>query len=437
MHHLLFILLILIPSFATGNNIIKDSEIEEAINLVVRPIIKATNLQKLEIHIVNDGSLNAFTIGNNEIYINSGLINQFQNMDIIRGVIAHEIGHILGKHIIRQSENIDNSNKFLFSSIAIGLAGALVSGNVAVINPAIFGGIHVAERSILSHSRTFESSADQTSLRLLEQSGYTCKGMIEFFEYMNRYHSNSFVNKYDQTHPLSQERLTSIRNFYNKSKFQHKRNEPELEYKWDRAIAKLKAFTIEPQKILSLITKSSSNEITHYIKAINYFRNSDINNSIKYVDKLISLKPQDPFYHELKGQILFEFGKKEALDSYRTATKFRPDDLLIRLSQVIVGISIYADDIEKMQEFYKDLKFISNKEPDNITALYYLSVFYEKTGHKSESLLASAIIAYKTGNFDRAKSYAKEAIKGLIIKSPDWHKANDIILLLEKFSKKS
>jgi len=432
MYHLIFIFLILISSVAQGNDIIKDSEIEEAINLVALPIVKSAKLQKLEIHLLNDNSLNAFTIGNNTIYINSGLINQFPNIDVLRGVIAHEVGHILGKHIIRQSENIDNSNKFLFSSIAIGLAGALISGNASVMNPAIFGGMHVAERSILSHSRTFESSADQVALRLLEQSGYTSKGMIEFFEYMNRYHSKSFVNKYDQTHPLSNERLTSIRNSYNKSKFQHKKNEPELEYKWTRATVKLKAFTMEPQKILDLITQSCSEEITYYIKAINYFRNSDVNNAIKYIDKLISLKPHDPFYHELKGQILFEYGKKEAFDSYLTSSQLRPNDLLISLGKVIVGMNIYSNDIGKMQEFYKDLKFISNKEPDNITALYYLSVLYEKTGRKSESLLSSAIIAYKSGNFDRTKRFAKEAIKGLKKGSPDWNKANDIIILLEK-----
>jgi predicted Zn-dependent protease len=255
---------------------------------------------------------------------------------------------------------------------------------------------------------------------------------MEFFEYMNRYHSNPMANKYDQTHPLSQERLTAIRNFYNKSKFQHTKHDDELEYRWNRAVAKLKAFTVEPSKILDLITRSSSEEITFYIKAINYFRNSDINTAIKYVDKLIILKPQDPFYHELKGQILFEYGKKEALDSYQVATRLRSDDLLIRLGKAIVGISVYSDDVSKMREFYKDLKFVYDKEPNNITVLYYLTVFYEKADRKAESLLYSAILAYKTGNFDRAKGLAKEAIKGLKKGSPEWHRASDIIILLQK-----
>jgi len=427
MHRLIFILFILISTSCYAINIIKDSEIEEVINLVAQPIAKKANLPKLKINLINDNTLNAFTTYDNEIYINIGLINQFPNIDVIRGVIAHEVGHILGRHIIRQSENIDNSSKFLFSSVAIGLASAL-AGHGELISPLILGGSHIAQRSILSHSRTFESSADQTALRLLEQTGHSSRGMIEFFEYMNRYHLNSHVNKYDQTHPLSRERLSTIRNFYEKSKFQHAKNEPELEYKWNRATAKLRAFTVSPEKILSQIP-TYSDEVMFYIKAISYFRNSDMNNAVKYIDKLILLKPQNPFYHELKGQILFEYGKKEALDSYRIASRLRPGDLLIKLSKAIVGINIYPNDVGKMQEFYNDLKLITNKEPDNITSFYYLAVFCEKAGRKPESLLYSALIAAKTGEIDRAKAFAKEAIKGLKISSTEWYKANDIVLM--------
>jgi predicted Zn-dependent protease len=432
MHKLLSILLIFFYSHAfAADSIIKDSEIQEAINLVAKPILQAAKLDKIEIHLVNDNDLNAFTTGNNELYINIGLINQFQNIDVVRGVIAHEIGHILGKHIIRQSENIDNSNRVIMSSVALGLAAALASGNGGIIHSAILGGSHVAERSVLKHSRTFESSADQNALKLLEQSGYTCKGMIEFFEYMNRYNFYSQINRYDQTHPLSQERLTYIRNFYNNSKFKYAKHDEALEYKWNRAVAKLKAFTIEPKKIVSLLGGSQSEEVKSYIKAINYFRNGEINRAIKYIDQLIALRPHDPFYHELKGQILFEYGSKEALASYQIASTLRPNDLLIKLSKAIVGINIYSGDNMKIREFYQDLKFVYEKEPNNLTAIYYLTVFYEKVGLKYESLLYSAVLAYKTGQFDRAKRFAKQSIKGLQKGSQQWHKANDIIILLD------
>lgn len=422
----LFLILIFISTFAKAN-IIRDSELEESINLIATPVIKAANLTNVKIYIINNSDLNAFTAGGNEIYINSGLINQFADIDVIRGVIAHEIGHILGKHIIRQLENIDIYNKVALSSVAIGLASA-ATGNSSLASAIAFGGMHFSERSILSHSRAFESSADQTALKLLQQSGNSSIGMIKFFEYMKVQHSSRFVNPYDQTHPLSQERLVVLRDFYQKSNFKNSQNSKELEYKFARSTAKLIAFTTTtPKKLLTQATAYPP-EILNYIKAICYFRMSDLNNSMQYINKLLVLHPNDPFYHELKGQILFEFGKKEALDSYIIASNLKPNDLLIKLGKAIVGITVYSDQPAKMHQFYQDLKLVSAKEPDNIFALYYLSIYYEKVGRSAESLLSSAIIAYKTGDLDRAKGLARVAIKKLKQGTPDWYKAQDIIL---------
>lgn len=425
-HFIALILLILFASEIHGN-IIRDSEIEEAISLVAEPIIKAAHLKNVKIYLINDNSLNAFTAGAEAIYIYSGMINQFPDIDVIRGVIAHEMGHVLGKHIVRQQENIDIYGKAALSTLAIGLASA-VAGNSSLATAIALGGVHFAERSILSYSRTFESSADQTALRLLEQSGYSARGMVKFFEYSSATHRGALINPYDQTHPLSQERLTSLKYSYQNSKFKNAKNPLELEYKFARSAAKLLAFTVDPKQLLGSINPALPLEIANYIKAICYFRTGDLAKSIQHINTLITAKPNDAFYHELAGQILFEFGKKESLNSYNTALALRPDDILIKFSRAIVGITIYEDAPAKMKEFYKDLKLVIDREPDNLLALYYLAIYYEKMGKKPDSLLASAILAYKTNDIARAKGLAKAAIKGLEPNTPSWFKANDIIL---------
>ncbi|WPY00454.1 YfgC superfamily TPR repeat-containing Zn protease [Candidatus Trichorickettsia mobilis] len=423
---LLFLLSIIVPITTIGNNIIRDSEIEETIRAIADPIIRAAKLE-VKIYLVNSNELNAFTAGGNQIYIYSGLISKFPEIDVIRGVIAHEIGHIVGRHVVRQAENIDIYNKVALSSIAVGLASSL-SGNVELASAMVLGGIHFSERSLLSYSRGFESAADQTALRLLESSGNSCKGMISFFEYMEQQHHGTFVNPYDQTHPSSRERLVLLRNFYQKSKFKNSSNAADLEYKFARSAAKLLAFTIDPKKLSDNQLQEYNSEIRHYIKAIIYFRMSDFNNSILHIDQLLALKPNDPFYNELKGQILFEFGKKEALTFYTIAAKLRPNDLLIKLGQAIVGITIYEHQAEKMQTFYQSLQRIAEKENDNPVVLYYLAVYYEQTGRQAESLLSLAMLAYKTGNVLEAQRLARAAIKGFKLHSPNWYKANDIIV---------
>lgn len=429
---LLFINCILFCLYTSAAaNIIKDSEIDETIDLIARPLFQAARLSNTKVYIIKDDSLNAFTDGS-DIYINSSMINQFNDIDVIRGVIAHEIGHITGKHVTRKDENIANYSKTALSTMALGLAVAMSSGNADLLAPISLGGAHFAERSYLSYSRTFESSADQTALKLLEQNKYSSCGMIEFFEYMNRQHNNNLINPYDQTHPTSRERLTILKNFYQRSKFSNAANSLQLKYRFARAQAKLLAFTVtDTNRLLKSIDPKLDIEISDYIKAICYFRLGDLDKSLHYINALIKLLPYDPYYHELKGQILFEFGKEEALSSYITALNIRPHDLLIKFSKAIVGITIYINQPNKMDEYYQDLSAIIKDEPDNLTARYYLSIYYERHGKKAEGLLQSAIIALKSGNIKRAKSMARAAIKNLKVNTPNWYKANDIILTEE------
>lgn len=425
-----FFILIVFSAYTAFGNIIRDSEIEETLFNIAKPIAASANIKDLKIYLIQDDSLNAFTDGGDRIYLFSGMLTQFNNIDVIRGVIAHEIGHILGKHVVRRQENIETYNKIALSSAAIGLVAAVASNaSMDAATAIIMGSDHFANRSIMSYSRAYESSADQAAIRLLEKNGYSVQGMMDFFAYISKQSSGIFINQYDQTHPLSQDRMTTVTNHYQKSKFKTSNRSADLEYRFERSVAKLLAFTTkDPKKLLHDSSSSFSEEITDYIRAICFFRIGDLNNAIKMIDKLITKKPLDAFFHELKGQILFEFGKKESLDSYNTAVKLKPNDLLIKLSRAIVGITVYFNDTNELKKFYTDLQFVQDLEPDNMVALYYISLYYDRVHEKPKSLLYSAIMALKTGNFDRAKILARQALPGLKKESPDWYKANDIII---------
>lgn len=426
---IIFFLFVLFSFSSKGTNIIRDSEIEETVKIIAQPLFEASGQREIKIYLIQDDDLNAFTPGGAEIYINSGMITRFSDIDVLRGVIAHEIGHILGKHSLRMQENIDTYSKAALSTIAIGLAGTALSKSSGSALPAIMlGGLHFSQRSILSHSRAFESSADQAAIKLLEKAKYSSLGMIKFFEYMARQHNTMLINPYDQTHPLSNDRLITLKSSLIKSKYKDAKNSADLEYKFSRSAAKLTAFTADPKKLLKSIQPNLNEEIINYIKAICYFRMGDLNKSKEYIDKLISLRPNDAFYHELKGQILFEFGNEKSLESYTKALKLKPNDLLIKLSRAIVGITIFSSQPNKIQQFYQDLKLVSEKEPQNILPLYYMAIYYEKLGLINESRLNTALIAYKNGELELAKKLAKIAIKGLKQGTPDWYKANDIIL---------
>ena len=176
-------------------NIIRDSEIEETINLVIAPLKTVSGIQDLKIFVINDETPNAFTLGGTIVFIHSGLITKFPDPDVLRGVVAHELAHILGQHISRRQETIDNYTLVAMGTAAIGLATAIGTGSPGVA--IMLAGNHVAERSVQAYSRTFESSADQMALKLLEKSHHSSIGMIKFFEQAQVNSKSNLINPYE------------------------------------------------------------------------------------------------------------------------------------------------------------------------------------------------------------------------------------------------
>ena len=406
-------------------NIIRDSEIEETVNLVIAPLKEASGIKDLKVFFINDEAPNAFTVGGSLIFVHSGLITRFPDPDVLRGVVAHELGHILGQHISRRQEVIDNYTLVAIGSAAIGLATAIGSGSPGIA--IMLAGNHVAERSIQAYSRAFESSADQMALKLLEKARHSSIGMIKFFEQTKIDSKSDLVNPYDQTHPLSHDRLLVLKSYNTKSKFSASQNTDELIYKFHRISVKLAAYTTELGKLPACDHKENMDEFAHYMRAIRCFRIGRFDDALNHVNRLLMQHPNDPYYHELKAQILFDAGKSTALAEYNIACEIKKNDPLILLGRAIVGINIYGNEPLKLTEFYKDLLFVIEKEPDNLLALYYMAMYYEKKGLKAKSYLNSAIIAHKTGNRKDARNLATEALKELEEKSPDWYKASDII----------
>ncbi len=74
--------------------------------------------------------------------------------------------------------------------------------------------------------------------------------------------------------------------------------------------------------------------------------------------------------------------------------------------------------------------FIEN-DPDNLLALHYLAIYYEKKGLIGKSHLNTALIALKSGRTTDARTMAGIAIRELPKNSPDWYKAGDILAATE------
>src|SRR5688500_6760360 len=111
----------------SGPSILRDAETEALLQDLVNPLVEAAGMPKgsVEVVLVHDPSINAFVAGGQRIYVHSGLINAAGTANEVQGVLAHELGHITGGHVISGPQAASNAMKIQVLSMLAGIAAAL------------------------------------------------------------------------------------------------------------------------------------------------------------------------------------------------------------------------------------------------------------------------------------------------------------------------
>ena len=236
---------------AAAQGIIRDAEIEETLRDFSTPIWQAAGLEPSSINviIVSDPEMNAFVSGGQNIFIHTGLILATDTPNQLKGVIAHETGHISGGHLARSGEAMSNAMVPAFVSIGLGVL-ALAAGAPDAGAALISGSTQFAMGAYMRHSQVQESSADQAGFTFLDQSGQSGEGFLEFFEKFRYQEVMSDARRYGyfRTHPLSSDRIAALRNRVAASKYPHSVDSPEDIKRFQMMKAKLYGFLETPSR---------------------------------------------------------------------------------------------------------------------------------------------------------------------------------------------
>ena len=144
------------------------------------------------------------------------------------------------------------------------------------------------------------------------------------------------------------------------------------------------------------------------------------------MDGLIKQQPKNPYFWELKGQILLEGGSPEdAVEPLSKAVALAPKEGLIRVmyGQALVG----ADDPKLLDKAVKELTRGLGDDPDQPVGYSQLAIAYAKLGNVPMADLATAQGAFAMGDVKGAKQYAMRAQAKLKTGSPAWLRADDIV----------
>ena len=417
---------------AAAQSILRDAETEALLQDLADPLAEAAGLGKgsVEIVLVGDQSLNAFVAGGQAVYIHSGLIEAADTAEEVQGVIAHEIGHITGGHVINSSGASEATGISILSMVLAAAAAAAGAGEAAM--GVMMAGQRAALGKYLAFSRMQESSADAAGAEYLSKAGLSGRGSLEFFKKLQnmefRYGRNpSDEDAFVSTHPLSGERITRLTEVYKADPAWTRPPDAALQSRFELAKAKLAGYIDEPRKTLRTYPETDTSLPARYARAYAFHKDALVEKSLAETRALIAAQPDNPYFLELAGQVLLESGRPaDAIEPLRRATALTGNQPLIAAT---FGHALIAtEDPAHYEEARTVLKAAVARDRFNPFAWYQLGVIYAAEGDMPRARLASAEQQAMTGRFGDALRSAQAALAGLDRGTPDWIRAQDIEL---------
>ncbi|CAN5157926.1 M48 family metalloprotease [soil metagenome] len=412
-------------------SVLRDAEAELLFREMSAPLIRAAEMdpKNVEVVLLNSPTVNAFVDRGQRVYIYSGLMLEADNVNELQGVIAHELGHVAGGHGIRLDQGSREATGITLATLILGaLAVAAGAGDAGL--GIMMAGQRAALGRLLAFSRTQESSADQAGAKYLSAAGVTGKGLVRFFGKLQKEEFRLAIyatESYDRTHPLSTERVSALADVLSRDAAWDKPVDPQLNQRFERVKAKLIGY-VNPKQAVIKYPESDQSVPAHYARAYAYHVGGYPQKALGEADALLAKNPDDPFFLELKGQVLLESGRPaDAIAPLREATERSGNTPLIA---AMLGHALIATEKrENFPEAKQVLKAAVGRDNQNPFAWYQLGIIYDREGDLSRAALATAERNNLEGKPKLALVSAEMAMKGIAHGTPDYLRAQDIAMV--------
>ena len=402
-------------------SIIRDAEIENGLYDLTQPVFDAAGIGRNDVRLIllQDPGLNAFVAGGMNIFLYTGVILEAENPGELLGVLSHETGHIAGAHLVRTARVMEQASFQAILASILGVATAAATGNGGAAGAIFSGGTTMAQQGFLA-----QASADQAAVKYLSDAGYNATGLLTFLQKLQAEDVLPAARRseYLYTHPLTSNRISFLQTRVERTADKPSQNEQTQEM-FRRMQAKLVGF-IYPEQALRYTADTVANR---YARAIAHYRKNDLNQALADLNGLIAEEPNNPYFHELKGQILFENGKiKDSLGPYARAVELAPSADLIRANY---GQSLLADN--QYQPAVNQLERALKTEGRSPLVHRLLATAYGRLEDHGSSRVHLAEEALLQQKYDDARRQAGLARQVMDASHPKWIRLQDIQAVLD------
>jgi predicted Zn-dependent protease len=415
----------------SGPQVLRDTETEQLFKDMSLPLIQAGGLDpnSVEVVLLNDPEINAFVSQGQTVYLQSGLIQSADNVNQVQGVVAHELGHVIAGDAIRSESGQHQAVGITILSLVLGAAAMAVGAGDAGMG-IMMAGQRAALGEMLAFTRGQEATADATGVRLLSKAGVTGKGMLDFFNKLqNQEYRLAIYDKdsFDRDHPLSSERIEALQQKLRSDPSWSKPVDAKLEARFQRVKAKLLGY-VNPRQAVLRYPDSDQSIPAHYARAYAYHLSGYPERAEAEANALLAIDAHDPYFLELKGQILLEDGKpNEALGPLREATESSGNAPMI--AAMLGHALVETNEPKNLDEAKQILKVAVNRDNDDPFAWLQLGIIYDRQGDLARASLATAERSNLEGNPKMALVSAQVAMKGIPPGTPDYLRAQDIAMV--------
>jgi predicted Zn-dependent protease len=408
---------------------IRDAEIERTIRAYAAPVFGAAGMSAdaVKVYLINDSRLNAFVAGGQNIFLNTGLLVRAEHAGQVIGVVAHEAGHISGGHLVRLKAAVREAQIKQVIAFILGAGVAVAARNSRAGAATISLGSKIAEGTFLKYTRAHERAADQFAVTAMERAGISSRGLLEFMHVIENQELliSARQDPYVRTHPITRERIAFLRAHIARSAVANRPLPARFREMHQRMRAKLIGFLAPTSEVFRVYRPSDNSLPSRYARAVARHRNAETGKAVALIDGLIKERPNDIFFHDLKGQISYESGRiPEAVVAYRKAVRLGPDEPLLRVSlgQALLAVGTKRE----IRQALAHLRVAVRRDDAYPLAWRLLGIAYGKLDRIGEASWALAEYGFLIGDAKQVWGNIGRAERLLKRGSPAWFRIQDI-----------
>ncbi|MCC5995083.1 MAG: M48 family metallopeptidase [Oceanicaulis sp.] len=418
---------------ALSQGLVRDAEIEAVMRDWSDPLIEAAglNVNSVHVYLIGDMEFNAFVTRGQKIFLHTGLIVQAHTPNEVKGVIAHEIGHIEGAHLVRMQQAERSAMATMAAAIGVGIIAALAGAGDAGA-AIIASSPQFATLDFMTYTRAQEASADQAAVRFLTATGQSGRGLVSTFERLAHQERLSFQRRwqYLRSHPLSSDRVAALQRNVERSPYADVEDSPEDIETLERIQAKIIGFMAPPAQTFERYPESDTSIPARYARAVAFYKQGLMNRAEEVVLTLIEDEPDNPYFHELHGQMLFESGHiARSIEPYRRSLELAERQPLLQIGLATALIAQGGED--DVSEAVRLLSQALVAEPDNPFGWFQQSLAYTALGDLAMAELATAERYFAVGDNMHAHLFARRAHDRLDRGTEAWIRSAELLYATE------